>query len=101
VPDPTLTPGQQRLDAWNAVNLTRIQQQIDDPLLPVYVQLLPAAADAEPAAGPPYPNGELPEISEGSHMGYAMQWFAFAAVLGLGYPFFVRTRLKEKLAVGK
>jgi surfeit locus 1 family protein len=95
VPDPTLTPDQQRLDAWNAVNLTRIQQQIDDPLLPMYVQMLSVAADAEPPAAPPYPNGELPEISAGSHMGYAMQWFAFAAVLGLGYPFFVRSRLKE------
>jgi surfeit locus 1 family protein len=99
VPDPTLTPDQDRLDAWNAVNLIRIQQQVDYPLLPVYVQLAPAptaAAAGEVAAGPPYPNVDVPEVTEGSHMGYAMQWFAFAAILGLGYPYFLRTRLKEK-----
>ena len=23
-------------------------------------------------------------------MGYALQWFTFAALLGIGYPFFIR-----------
>jgi surfeit locus 1 family protein len=100
VPDPTLAPGQQRLDAWNAVNLVRIQQQIDDPLLPMYVQMLAPSMESialsgEPPPGPPFPNGEVPPVDPGSHMGYAMQWFGFAAVLAFGYPFFLRTRLRE------
>jgi surfeit locus 1 family protein len=89
VPDPTLSPGQTRLEAWNAVNLERLQAQIDGPLLPVYVLAAP-----DPAyPGPPYAQVEQPDLSEGPHLGYALQWFAFAAILGLGYPFFVRKQL--------
>jgi surfeit locus 1 family protein len=38
------------------------------------------------------PNRTQPdiEITEGPHMGYAIQWFGFAALLGFGYPFFLR-----------
>lgn len=89
VPDPTLTPGQTRLDVWNAVNIDRIQQQINGPLLPIYI--LAAPDPAQP--GPPYAQLEQPDLTEGPHLGYAMQWFAFAAILGLGYPFFVRKQL--------
>jgi cytochrome oxidase assembly protein ShyY1 len=28
-------------------------------------------------------------------MGYAIQWFSFAAILALGYPFFVRKQLRD------
>lgn len=93
VPDPTLAPGESRLDAWNAVNLERIQEQVDGKLLPVYI--LAAPDPAQP--GPPYASLEQPDLSEGSHFGYAVQWFSFAAILGLGYPFFVR----KQLAVGE
>ncbi len=43
----------------------------------------------------PYREVKLPDITEGPHMGYALQWFAFAAILGGGYPFFVRHQLKQ------
>lgn len=89
VPDPTLSPGQTRLDAWNVVNLTRIQDQSGLKLLPVYILQAPDPAWTE------LPHRSLPEIeiSEGSHLSYAIQWFTFAAILGLGYPFFVRRQL--------
>jgi cytochrome oxidase assembly protein ShyY1 len=29
-------------------------------------------------------------LTEGSHFGYALQWFSFAAVLFFGYPFYLR-----------
>ncbi len=89
VPDPTLAPGETRLDAWNAVNLERIQGQIDGELLPVYI--LAAPDPAQP--GPPFAQLEQPDLSEGSHFGYAVQWFSFAAILGLGYPFFIRKQI--------
>ncbi len=89
VPDPTLAPGETRLDAWNAVNLDRIRGQVDGNLLPVYI--LAAPDPAQP--GPPYASLEQPDLSEGSHFSYAVQWFSFAAILGLGYPFFVRKQL--------
>ena len=40
-PDPTLAPGQTRLDAWNAINLDRLQKQVSAPILPVYIQQAP------------------------------------------------------------
>jgi surfeit locus 1 family protein len=86
VPDPTLSPGQTRLDFWNSVNLDRIAAQIPYPLLPVYVQPDVDVADSTP----PIPFQPEIEISEGPHLGYAFQWFTFAAILLLGYPFYLR-----------
>ena len=92
VPDPTLAPGQSRLDTWNIVNVERIQEQTSETLLPIWVQ------EAPDPAWTSLPNRALPviEISEGPHMGYAIQWFCFAAILGLGYPFYVRKQLTGK-----
>jgi surfeit locus 1 family protein len=92
VPDPTLVPGQSRLDAWNAVNLPRMQQQVSYPLLPVYIEAVPVQAAALDA-GYPVAAASLPDVSEGPHLGYAIQWFSFAGVLALGYPFFVKKQL--------
>lgn len=90
VPDPALAPGETRLDAWNAINLDRIRSQVPYALLPVYLQAGAGAAETG------FPVGEIdsPDLSEGSHLGYAFQWFTFAALLGGGYPFFVKKQLK-------
>ena len=92
VPDPTLTPEQTRLDFWNIVNLERIQGQVPYPLLNIFVQPNVDPGDAEP----PIPYQPDIELTEGSHQGYAIQWFTYATILVLGYPFFVRQQLKEK-----
>jgi surfeit locus 1 family protein len=91
VPDPTLTPGEKRLDAWNAIRLERIQQQVSYSLLPVYIQAAPDPS----RSGKPFASLEQPDLSEGPHMGYALQWFSFAGILALGYPFFVRKQLAD------
>jgi len=91
VPDPTLTPGQTRLDFWNIVNLERIQSQVPYPLLNVFVQ-----PDVDPDdIVPPIPYQPEIELTEGPHFGYALQWFAFATIFVVGYPFFVRKQIKE------
>jgi len=92
VPDPTLAPGQTRLDFWNIVNLERIQTQVPYPLLNVYVQPDVDPSDVEP----PIPYQPEIELTEGPHLGYAGQWFTFAAILVLGYPFYLRKKLEEK-----
>ena len=84
VPDPTLTPGQTRLDVWNLVNLDRIGQQLPYRLLPAFIQPNPDPADTVP----PIPYQAEVDISEGPHLGYAGQWFTFAALLFFGYPIF-------------
>ncbi len=85
VPNPTLTAGETHLDAWNYINLKQIQAQTTLELLPVYIQQAPATGQPE------YPVREvvMPEITEGPHEGYAIQWFSFATILGAGYPFFL------------
>ena len=91
VPDPTLAPGQTRLDFWNIVNLDRLNQQVPYPLLDVYLQPDPDPEDMEP----PVPYQPEIEISEGPHLGYAGQWFTFATILVLGYPFYLRKQLSD------
>jgi len=93
VPDPALAPGQDKLEFWNLVNLERIRQQMPYPLLAVYIQPDPDPQDIEP----PIPYQPEIELSEGSHQGYAVQWFTYASILMLGYPFYVRQQIKEKL----
>lgn len=90
VRDPTLAPGETRLAAFNIVNLDRLQQQVDQPLLPVYIQCAPDSVQTT------LPYCSLPEIeiTEGPHFGYALQWFAFAALLGIGYPVFAYRQIK-------
>jgi surfeit locus 1 family protein len=84
--DPTPAPGEARRTGWNFVNLDLIQRQMGYPLLNGYIQQGPVDGQTG------YPVRRLPEveITEGSHMGYAVQWFFFAALLAGGYPFFVR-----------
>ena len=92
VPDPTLTPGQTGLDFWNIVNLERIQKQVPYRLLNVFVQPDVDTGDVEP----PVPYQPEIELTEGSHQGYAIQWFTYATILVVGYPFFVRKQVKEQ-----
>lgn len=84
--DPTLAAGQQRLAVWNRLDLPRLAEQMDTPLLPVYVQVLPQGEQSQP----PFANPPELDLSEGSHFGYAVQWFSFAALLLAGYPYYAR-----------
>lgn len=53
------------------------------PLLPVYLQLVPTS-DTTPPAANALQRVALPPLDEGPHLGYAIQWFGFAAVAILG-----------------
>jgi surfeit locus 1 family protein len=89
--DPQLGPGQTRLDIWNFPNLVRIQKQTKYQLLPVYIQLDPMQLDSTP----PIPSQPEVDLTEGPHLGYAIQWFSFAAILLIGYPFYVRKQSEK------
>lgn len=86
--DATPAPGAPPLAQWYRVDIPAIQNQVPYPLLPVYVQAAPAAE----AAGLPARAIEL-DLSEGPHLGYAIQWFAFALILLGGYVVLVRQRM--------
>ena len=87
--DPELAPGQDRLDVWTYPNIPRIQNQTKYILLPVYIQLDPDMSDATP----PIPYQPEVDLTEGPHLGYALQWFTFAGILLFGYPFFIKKQL--------
>lgn len=86
--NPALAPGQTRLHFWALVNIDRIQSQTGYALAPAYIQLNVDPSDETP----PVPYQPDIEITEGSHLGYAVQWFTFASILLLGYPFFLKSR---------
>lgn len=74
------------LDIWNNLNVVRISEQSPYPILPVYMQPNKIENDSVP----PIPFQPVVELTEGPHFGYALQWFAFATILFVGYPFFLR-----------
>jgi surfeit locus 1 family protein len=84
--DPTPAPGEARREAWNFVNIEQINKQVSLPLLGAYIQQEPDPAWTEL----PYRTQPEIEITEGPHLSYALQWFSFAILLGVGYPFFIR-----------
>jgi surfeit locus 1 family protein len=71
---------------WNNGDIERIMLQMPYPILKVYIQ--PNANQADTL--PPIPSQPVVELTEGPHMGYAGQWFTFAAILFVGYPFYLR-----------
>jgi surfeit locus 1 family protein len=82
-----------RLEIWNFTNVARIDEQITYPLLSIYIQQAPDAS----WNGLPYRTQPELDLTEGPHLGYAFQWFTFAIILGLGYPFFIRKQENARL----
>lgn len=77
------------LDTVARIDIDRIQQQVEAPLLPFWIQMV---EPDDPGRLPiPVP---LPEAGEGSHLSYAVQWFSFAAVAVIGYAALMRRELR-------
>lgn len=75
-----------KLELWNNADITHIASQLPYQVLPVYVQPKIDQNDMDP----PIPYQPEVELTEGPHFGYALQWFTFATILFVGYPFFLR-----------
>jgi len=58
------------------------------------LQRIPTGAQAEP----PYASPPELDLSEGPHLGYAFQWFAFAGLILIGYPFYVQRQETKRNA---
>lgn len=71
---------------WNNGDVEKIALQLPYPILTVYIQ--PDASVEDDV--PPIPSQPTIELTEGPHFGYALQWFTFATILFVGYPFFLR-----------
>ena len=85
VADPLPEDGE-KIEVWNNADIARIAGQMPYPVLPVYIQPKTDSNNTEP----PIPSQPEIELTEGPHFGYALQWFTFAIILFVGYPFFLR-----------
>ena len=95
VPTPPPTPQVE----WYNLTIEAIQPQMPYQLLPVFILQLPEAGRAYDAL--PYRKEPL-ALDEGSHFSYAIQWFMFAMILGVGYVFYIRHQeLRELRIAGK
>lgn len=74
-PTPAADPQQPRY----RLDIEAIQAQMPYELLPVYLQ---AAGDDTQL---PYRADPIPDLSEGPHLSYAIQWFLFALILAIAY----------------
>lgn len=71
-----------RQAAYFTVDLAAIQRQTPLQLLPFWVQQSPSAG--QDARALPIPNLDL-TLDDGPHLGYMVQWWAFALILLVGY----------------
>ncbi len=86
-------PGETTIHAWIRADIAAIQAQVSAPLLPIYVEALPAPGDA------PLPRPFDPRLQdEGPHQGYALQWLSFAILLAIVYTILIRQELGRKPA---
>jgi len=63
------------------------------PLAPFYVKAAPTGDNALPVE-----IAKEIDLSEGPHLGYAIQWFIFSLGLGAGYVLFVNRSLRQDAA---
>lgn len=84
--DPVPEIGDSPLEAWRLLYIEGIQAQIPYPLLPIYI-----AQTNNLSSEGPIPEPEI-DLSEGSHLGYAIQWFSFTAVAVIGGYFWLRRK---------
>ncbi len=93
-------PGQvgaanERLDTLARVDLARIQAQLPYRVAPVYL-LRQGGSTGQPGTLPvPAP---LPELGQGPHLSYAVQWFIFAAIALVGFAIIALREGRESIA---
>ena len=98
IPVPAPPPGEVTVEGF-AIPVRRLEpiarQSLDDAAstaagarLPVIVQASEADSDQLQVVPPP-------DLDEGPHLSYAVQWFLFAAVVAVGYPLLLRRRARQ------
>ncbi len=82
-----------RDNLWYREDLTALQEHWDMELEPMFLLQETSA----PHAGKlPRKSGQIQELTEGNHLSYAIQWYSFAAILGIGYVLLVRKRTSTR-----
>lgn len=78
---------------WYRVDIAAIQAQLPYHLLPIYIRQSPPNGNT---AEYPYRSEPNIQLSDGPHLGYAIQWYIFALILGIGYVRYVRKQVNKE-----
>jgi cytochrome oxidase assembly protein ShyY1 len=85
----TIVPEEPQTE-WYRVDIAAIQTQMPNTLLPIYISQAPGDKQELP-----YRLEQTVDLSEGSHLGNAMQWFIFCLGLGIAYVIYVRKNMLD------
>jgi len=73
-------------------DIARLDQQVPEDLLPLFLQLQTQRPKATTTYPAPVPQ---PTLDEGPHLSYAIQWAAFSTAAIVFYPLILRRRARE------
>ena len=91
-------PEDGELDEVLRVDIPRLARQLPGEVVPMYVDL----AESDPAEPVPYPEPvATPDLGEGNHLSYAVQWFIFAIAVGVGWVLAVRRSIGTRRAADR
>ena len=79
-------PPSEPQQTWYRVNVEAIERQLPYEVLPIYLLQSPPR---QGNTALPYREAVEVDLSEGPHLSYAIQWFAFTLMLGGGYVYYV------------
>lgn len=83
------------LEEVQRLDLDRLQDQFDGRLAPMYVDLIESSPPELPGLPEPV---VAPDLSEGNHLSYAVQWFIFAVAVVVGWFLAVRRSASTRRA---
>jgi len=84
-------PAEGDLSQAQRIEIDRLAPQLGDDVVGMYVDLI----GSDPADSSPLPEPViLPDLSEGSHLSYAFQWFIFSIAVAVGWVLAVRRSIR-------
>lgn len=78
------------------VNPRALADSLPYRLLPLVVQALPNEAASRPGVAPAPRRWPAPELTDGPHLSYAIQWFCFATIIVVGVGVLLRKERAER-----
>jgi len=77
------------------VNPATLRDSVPYPLLSVIIQQVPPSTTLYRLLPPGLIRWPIPELSDGPHLSYAIQWFSFAVIIAVGSLALARKRAAE------
>ena len=77
------------------VDPAKLRDSLPYPLLPFVIQILPPPTAPDRPLPPGLVRWPMPELSNGPHLSYAIQWFSFAVIILVGSVAWLRRQGRE------